>query len=67
MVIDPVLGLGITGTTGTTYQIQSCNSLANNSWTAISTNTIISTGFNLVLPPPFTNGAATFYRAKWLP
>jgi hypothetical protein len=67
MVIDPELGLGITGTTGTTYQIQSSTSLASGTWTAISTNTIISTGFNLILPPPFTNGAATFYRAKWLP
>jgi hypothetical protein len=67
LVIDPALGLGITGTTGTTYQIQSRTSLTSGSWSAISTNTITSTGFNLVWPPPFTNGPATFYRALWLP
>jgi len=67
LVINPALGLGITGTTGTTYQIQSRTSLTSGSWLAISTNTITSTGFNPVLPPPFTNGPATFYRALWLP
>jgi hypothetical protein len=67
MVIDRVLGLGITGTTGTAYQIQRTASLTSGSWSAMSTNTITSAGFNLVLSYPFTNGMATFYRALWLP
>jgi hypothetical protein len=33
----------------------------------LSTNTIMSNGFNLLLPWPPTNGPAAFYRAVWLP
>ena len=66
MLVKPGVGLGISGTTGTIYQIQSRASLTTGSWSAISTNTIASNGFNLVLPV-LTNHSTTFYRALWLP
>jgi hypothetical protein len=72
-VIDPVLvasgtaGLGITGTTGTVYVIQSRSSLTSGSWVNVSTNTITSSGINLILSNSLTNGATVFYRAMWLP
>jgi NHL repeat len=72
-VTNPVLalnvgtGLGIMGTPGTTYQIQYRTDLTTGSWQPLSTNTIMSNGFNLVLPWPPTNGPAAFYRAVWLP
>ncbi|HEY1661740.1 MAG TPA: SBBP repeat-containing protein [Verrucomicrobiae bacterium] len=72
-VINPLLtingttGFGITGTTGTVYVIQKSSSLTAGIWTPVSTNTITSSGFNLVLPNPLTNGSAVFYRAVWLP
>jgi hypothetical protein len=68
-VVNPVLvanaqGIGLTGTTNTTYRIESASSL-NGPWTGLSTNTIVSNGFNLVAPK--TNNSATkFYRAVWL-
>ncbi|HXR04475.1 MAG TPA: NHL repeat-containing protein [Verrucomicrobiae bacterium] len=71
-VTNPVLvagksvGLGITGTTGTVYQLQRRTSLSSGSWLPVSTNTILTTGFNLLLPQPATNGNAFFYRAVWL-
>jgi len=71
-VTNPVLvagqtaGLGITGTTGTTYRLESRNSLSSGSWIPLSTNTIVSYGFNLVLPLLPTNQPATYYRALWL-
>ncbi len=64
MIVKPGVGLGISGTTNTVYQIQSRSSLTTGTWSAISTNTIVSNGFNLVLPP--TNRPTTFYRAFWL-
>jgi hypothetical protein len=63
-LVKPGVGLGISGTTGTVYQIQSRPSLTTGTWSAISTNTIVSNGFNLVLP--LTNHTTTFYRALWL-
>ena len=72
-VTNPVLvagyniGLGITGTTGTVYEIESRISLTSGTWAPVSTNMILSTGFNLVLPLPATNWPAAFYRATWLP
>ncbi len=72
-VISPVLvaggatGIGIIATTGTVYRIEKTSSLTSGIWTPVSTNTINSSGFNLVLPNPFTNGPAIFYRAVWLP
>jgi hypothetical protein len=71
-VTNPVLvasgatGLGITGTTGTMYVIQRRSSLTSGSWTNMSTNTITTGGFNLLLPNPATNGPVNFYRAVWL-
>ena len=66
LVADNSIGLGITGTTDTVYQIQRRTSLTSGSWLSVSTNTINSNGFNLVLPNPATNGNAFFYRAVWL-
>jgi PKD repeat protein len=66
LVADNSIGLGITGTTNTVYQIQRRTSLTSGSWLSVSTNTINSNGFNLVLPNPATNGNAFFYRAVWL-
>ena len=71
-VTNPVLvagksvGLGITGTTGTVYQLQRRTNLTGGSWSSVSTNTIRTNGFNLLLPQPATNGNAFFYRAVWL-
>jgi len=71
-VTNPVLlagksvGLGITGTTGTVYQLQRRTNLTSGSWLPVSTNTIRTNGFNLLLPQPATNGNAFFYRAVWL-
>jgi hypothetical protein len=66
LVANGAAGLGITGTTGTMYVIQRRSSLTSGSWTNVSTNTIMSGGFNLLLPNPATNGSANFYRAVWL-
>lgn len=72
-VISPALaadaerGIGITGTTNTSYRIESRRSLASGSWLALSTNTIVTNGFNPLLPPPRTNQPSMFYRAVWLP
>jgi sugar lactone lactonase YvrE len=71
-VTNPVLvagkgvGLGITGTTGTVYQLQRRTNLNSGSWLPVSTNAILTNGFNLLLPNPNTNGNAFFYRAVWL-
>ena len=71
-VTNPVLvagkgvGLGITGTTGTVYQLQRRTSLTSGSWLPISTNAILTNGFNLLLSKPATNGNTSFYRAVWL-
>ncbi len=66
LVGDGASGLGITGTTGTVYRLERRTSLASGSWLPVSTNTIISNGFNLLLPKPATNGSVNFYRAVWL-
>ncbi len=58
-------GIGLTGTTNTTYRIEKTTSLKNPVWTGLTTNTIISPGFNLVVAK--TNiPTTTFYRAVWL-
>ena len=68
LVANTALGIGITGTTGTVYQIQSRNSLATGTWIPLSTNTILSNSFNLILPfPSSPNQTSAFYRAIWLP
>jgi hypothetical protein len=69
-VVNPTLvvngmNIGITGTTGTVYVIQRRSSLISGSWINVSTNTITSGGFNLLLPNPTTNGPVNFYRALW--
>jgi hypothetical protein len=66
MVANESLGIGIIGTTGTVYEVESRTSLTSGSWVPVSTNTIISSGFNLVLPKPGTNNTTTFYRVVWL-
>jgi sugar lactone lactonase YvrE len=66
MVANGNLGIGITGTTGTVYEVESRTSLTSGSWVPMSTNTITSSGFNLVLPKPGTNKTTTFYRVVWL-
>jgi hypothetical protein len=67
MVADSSQGIGIMGTTGTVYEIQSRTSLTSGSWMPVSTNTITTSGFNSLLPNPATNNATIFYRAVWLP
>jgi hypothetical protein len=67
MVINRAVGIGITGTTGTTYRIEQRSSLTTGTWLPVSTNTINSTGFNLVLPNSGTNPPTTFFRLQWLP
>jgi hypothetical protein len=60
-------GFGITGTTGTTYRIERRSSLTSGTWSPLTTNTINTSGFHLVLPKPLTNPPTTFYRLSWLP
>ena len=67
LVAGPTMGIALTGTTGTMYRIESRTSLTSGNWQPLRTNTITSSGLNLVLPPPATNQPATFYRAVWLP
>lgn len=68
LVANPALGIALAGTTGTTYRIESRTSLTSGNWQPVSTNTIFSTGLNLILPPqPAANQPVTFYRAVWLP
>jgi hypothetical protein len=58
-------GLGLLGTTNTSYRIESKSSLQSPTWTAVSTNTIVTPNGDLVMAR--TNGAGTmFYRAVWL-
>jgi alpha-tubulin suppressor-like RCC1 family protein len=63
----PGTGFGLTGTTNTTYRIQSSTNLASSQWLTLSTNTL-GQGFNKVASwPPATHTPATYYRAVWLP
>jgi hypothetical protein len=70
-VTNPVLfvnrgqGVGMTGTTGTTYRLEYSTSLLTGAWQPLKTN-VLTNGFNLLLPWPLTNGPASFYRAMWL-
>jgi hypothetical protein len=59
--------LGIIGTTGTVYRLEWRTSLTSGSWQPVSTNTITTSGFNLLLSNPAANGSVNFYRAVWLP
>jgi hypothetical protein len=70
-VTNPVVmvkpqGIGLRGTTNTLYRLESRASLLTGTWKGISTNMIVSNGFNLVLPKGATNQPTTFYRAVWL-
>jgi hypothetical protein len=73
VVTNPTLkalpsGLSMSGATNTTYKIEYTTNLAGGQWSALQTNTINSTGFNLLIPfPPTNNIPATFYRAVWSP
>lgn len=67
LMLGKGIGLGITGTTGTVYELESRTSLLSGSWVPVSTNTIQSNGFNSLLSNPTTNGPVNFYRAVWLP
>jgi len=67
LMLDRASGLGLTGTTGTVYRIEGRASLSSGSWLPLNTNTILSNGFNAVLPLLPTNPPATYYRALWLP
>jgi hypothetical protein len=63
LVVDGTQGIGITGTTGTTYRIEFRTNLSSGQWLPLKTNTL-GPGFNLLVP---TNGTPGFYRAVWLP
>jgi hypothetical protein len=65
--VDPVLGLGVSGTIGTMYELQSRTSLTSGSWVPLSTNLISSNGFNPIPIQPGTNHSSIFYRARVLP
>jgi len=70
--IPPVLsfagsGLGITGTTGTTYRIEYRTNLVGGGWLPLQTNTIGATGATNLPSLSATNGPTRFYRAVWLP
>jgi hypothetical protein len=67
--LTPGVGLGIVGSTGTTYVLQYRTSLATGTWLPLLTYTIQSNGLNPVLALARTNltNRATFYRAQWVP
>ena len=67
LLVQRAIGFGMTGTTGTVYRLEKKSALTNAAWLPVGTNTINSTGFNLVLPKPETNPPTTFYRLRWLP
>jgi hypothetical protein len=67
LVVDAKMGLGIMGTTGTTYRIESSSSLTEGSWLPVSTNTIVTNSFNPTFPASSQKVGASFYRAVWLP
>ena len=62
LTLDSGNGLGMSGTTNTTYQIQSNSSLAGGAWMPFLTNTLTNFGFNLITNHPRPG----FYRALWL-
>ena len=62
LTLDLARGLGISGTTNTSYQIQIRSSLAAGYWQPLTTAIIINTGFNSVTNPP----PPGFFRALWL-
>jgi alpha-tubulin suppressor-like RCC1 family protein len=64
--INTINGIGLTGTTGTTYLIEYSTNLASGQWLPLETNTL-GAGLNTLLPWPPTNEPAAFYRAIWLP
>jgi hypothetical protein len=65
LTLDLVKGLGITGTTNTTYRIEQSTSPGVSPWVLLKTNTITGNGFNLLVSKPITN-QTMFYRAVWL-
>jgi hypothetical protein len=65
LVVSSSGDIGITGTMGTSYRIETTTSLKTGTWVGVSTNTIISPAFNLIVSKP-TNGQSIFYRAVWL-
>jgi hypothetical protein len=62
LAVDPVNGLRISGTSNTSYQIQSNSTLGGGVWVPIKTNTLTNAGFNLITNRP----GPGFYRALWL-
>jgi hypothetical protein len=59
-------GLGMTGTVGTAYQIQTANKISNDvTWTAI-TNNLLAIGTNWVANTSPSTVTNHFYRALWL-
>jgi hypothetical protein len=64
----PGSGFGLSGTTNTKYRIEYTTNLASGLWSPLQTNTITTSGFNLVLPwPPTNNAREVYFRALWLP
>jgi len=62
LTLDLTLGLQITGTTNTRYQIQSNSMVGGGTWVPFKTNTLNASGVGLVTNRP----APGFYRALWL-
>lgn len=68
VMVDPLLGLGITGTPGTRYRLEHRTSLSSGDWQVVSTFTIVSNGFNPVLRTPLSpSTVSSFYRFAWIP
>jgi hypothetical protein len=66
LVASRTLGIGITGTTGTTYRVEYRTNLVSGGWRSNQTITL-GAGFNRLQLWPPTNGPRAFYRAVWLP
>jgi len=60
------LGIGIRGTTGTTYVLERSSALSIGGWQQLLTTPVITNEqFHLLLPFAVTNPQPSFYRARW--
>jgi V8-like Glu-specific endopeptidase len=67
MVVDGATGIGLVGTTGTTYRIEQMDVGAGSAtWVPINTNTLVP-GTNVLITLPRETPNAALYRAVWIP
>jgi len=59
-------GLWVSGLVGGTYEIDYCNNLSSGTWTALTTNVVISTNPTLYMDTNSPNYTQRFYRTLYL-